>query len=151
VNAETTEVTRGRQIGRQSTRAVIAGFVALLLLGATLRATEAQQRPYHSNISRKSFVGLCVEAGGTTKSAGANSVKCTLGNGYVITCNFKSHSCQDKPPTIQNPDADDVPPGGGVLDPGQLTGNPGPQIGTADTGGGGVLAPDDDQSRPSRG
>ncbi len=85
-------VGRGERFGRMAMRWIAIGLLALLALGATIDAASAKPSP---GSYQNAFTNACRDHGGTPKRVGSRIVKCTLGDGTTITCdfNFNPPSC----------------------------------------------------------
>jgi hypothetical protein len=104
---ETTAGGRGRRFGSGAARLAAAAALALLVLGATLGAADAQPA---SHADQNSFVDLCRAGGGTPKRVRTRVVRCTNADGSTMTCDFNVD-----PPTCTTTPAPLTASGGSTL------------------------------------
>lgn len=82
---QTTMTNRSEPIERMAMRWIAIALLAFIALGATMDSVGAQPSP---GSYQNGFTGACRKHGGTPKRVGSRIVKCTLGDGTTITCDF---------------------------------------------------------------
>src|SRR4051812_10612176 len=81
-----TEITgRSNRFGRIVVRMMAVALLALVALGSLADGASAQPSP---GSYQNGFTAACRNNGGTPKRVGSRIVKCTLGDGSTITCDF---------------------------------------------------------------
>lgn len=92
----------------------------LFALGTTLEETEAKKSP---GSYQNAFTAACRNHGGTPKRVRSRVVKCTLGDGTVIECDFNVNppACTQ---TLQPADGGHHAGGGAAVDPSDIAEHP---------------------------
>jgi hypothetical protein len=137
---------RYQQLGRWIPKYVAVWALVLLALAATVHTAGAEPSP---NSYQNGFVAACKNHGGTPKSVGTRQVKCTLGDGTTITCdfNFNPPSCTTVVPLTRPAGGITAQPTGGVLEVSEpAAAGPNPRVTTVQASDPAVIfAASDDQ------